>query len=106
RGLDDQVVAEVRGARQLQQLRVGRGPPEDVRDAGDARLLAQLRGDDLRVEPVAEVGRWQRDVEPDAGGTALGLLVEEHENRLAARRVAAGALRVSPDELGQSNVPE
>ena len=94
RGLHDQVVAEPRGGRELEQLVVARRPPEHVRDARDARLLAQLRGDDLRVEPVAELGRGQRDVEPDAGGAALGLLVEEHEHRLAARRVGRGALLV------------
>ena len=57
RGLDHQVVAEPRGGRELEQFVVARRSPEHVRDARDARLLAQLRRDDLRVEPVAELGR-------------------------------------------------
>ena len=106
-GLHYQVVAEPGGGGVLEQLGIAGRTPENVRDARDARCLPELRGDDLGIEPVAKLGRWQRDLEPRLGRPALGLLIEEHEHRLAALALAAGArLPVRGDELGQPLVPE
>src|ERR1700754_4170706 len=69
---------------------MARRPPENVGNARNARFLPELRGDDLRVESVAKLGRWQRDRESHLGGAALGLLVEEHEHRLATIALTVG----------------
>ena len=80
--LDDEVVAEALG--QLEQLVVVAGAAEPVGHGRHAGLVAELGGDDLRVQPVAQLRARQRDLQPDLLAQLLGLLVEEDEQRQAA----------------------
>ena len=87
RGLHDEVLAEARGRRELQQRPVVGAATHRVRHARDAGLVAEPRGLDLRVHPVAERRRRERDVEPELGRELLGLLVEHQERRLTRAAV-------------------
>ena len=81
-------MAQPGAVRQGQQLGVAGRPPEHVRDAGHAGVVAQLGGHDLGVEAVPELGRRVGDPQPGPGRQLLGLLVEHDEHHPAARRRA------------------
>ena len=57
---------------------------EHVRHARHAGFVAELRRHDLRVEPVPERRRRERDIETELLRELLGLLVEHQERGLAA----------------------
>ncbi len=65
RGLHDQVGPEL--ASQRQQLLVGRRAAHPVRHRRHAGLVAELGGDDLGVQPVAQGGARQRDLQARVG---------------------------------------
>ena len=89
RRLHDEVVAEARLARPACKRRVGRSPPIVFGTLGTPASFAEPRRLDLRVQPVAERRRRERDLEPELARELLGLLVEHQERRLAARRLTA-----------------
>ena len=84
RGLHDEVRPESDRRREIEELPVVLGPPEDIRHARHARLVPQFRRHDLRVQPVTKRRRRKRDLESELPRQALGLLVEHEERRLAA----------------------
>ncbi len=99
RRLHHEVVAEPRGARELHQRGVVVRATHGVRHARHARLVAELRRDDLRVQPVAQRGRRERHLQAELAGELLGLLVEHQERSLAARTAPA-------DEVHDLLVPQ
>jgi hypothetical protein len=87
--LHDQVRAQGGALRQCGERGVGVREAEHVRHRGGTRLVAELGGDDLGVEPAAErVGRQDQRV-PELPADLFGLFVEEDHGD--HRRVAAAA---------------
>ena len=93
RRLHDEVVAELRCAGELHQPGVVVRAAHGVRHARHARVVAELRRDDLRVQPVSERGRRERHLEAELAGELLGLLVEHQERGLAPRATPADEVR-------------
>ncbi len=89
RRLHDQIVTESTAASELHERRIVVRATHRVRHARHARFVPELRGDDLRVEPVAQRRRWEHHFESELGGELLGLLVEHQERSLAPRPAAA-----------------
>jgi hypothetical protein len=66
---------------------IAAGATEDVRCAGDARLVTDPGRDDLRVDAPAQRRAWQDQLHAGFLGEPLGLLVEHHEADLRPRSV-------------------
>ena len=66
--LHHQVVAQLGLGGELHQLVVGLCLAERIGRALDAGLVAELRGDDLRIDMLAQLGRRQRDLEAELLG--------------------------------------
>ena len=76
--LHDQVVAEAGRRRERGERGVAVRPAEHVRDRRRARLVAQLGGDDLGVQPAPQRIRRQDQRVALFPADLLGLFVEEH----------------------------
>ena len=80
--MHDEVVAEALG--ELEQLVEAGCPAEPVGDRRHARLVAELRRDDLRVQPVPQRGLKRRAIDPSQtahhgiGFLSVKLAAEEH----------------------------
>ena len=82
RRLHHEVVPEPTRLRKRDELRVRRRGAHRVGDAGHPGLVTEPCGLDLGIEPVAERGRREHDVEAKLVGELFGLAVEHQERGL------------------------